>query len=327
MVNMRNFGTHRQNIIIYKRSTYPLEYYVLKINENPTLRELHNTAFSFSVLETNYLPKSWILENFLVLRYNQTLTYDVPFFLKWNCFSRKYVFYYRKMNIEEKIMMYIHRGYYVYMELNEFYIPNRPSYKKQDFYHDILIYGYSKKDQTFLTIAYNKDGLYKTQTVHFSNILEAYKNYKHKYELKIMPFCISKKYDFSNFNKKTVCKNLSKMLYSPKKHLGKNAYVDLLNHIDSVIAENVRIDLRAFRTISEYSGVLLYLNDFFDITESDYSSLLELKSKSDYIFLLAIKYSITLSKTTIDKIKNEILTFIKIQKIVLENIYKQLHKK
>ena len=44
--------------------------YILNIIENPTLRELHNTAFSFSVLESNNLPKSWILEKYLLNFYN-----------------------------------------------------------------------------------------------------------------------------------------------------------------------------------------------------------------------------------------------------------------
>lgn len=86
--------------------------FILNINENPTLRELHNTAFSFSVLEKEKIPKSWILTNFFVLRYDQTLTYNVKFFLKWGCFSRKFVFYYDNMNIIEKLIMYIDRGYY-----------------------------------------------------------------------------------------------------------------------------------------------------------------------------------------------------------------------
>ena len=76
------------------------------------------------------------------------------------------------------------------MELNEYYIPNRPAYKNHNFYHDLLIYGYNKNNQNFSTIAYNKDGLYKSQLISFTNIIEAYCNYKSKYELKIMPFCV-----------------------------------------------------------------------------------------------------------------------------------------
>ena len=51
------------------------------------------------------------------------------------------------MNIIEKLIMYIDRGYYIYMELNEYYIPNRPAYKNHNFYHDLLIYGYNKSNQ------------------------------------------------------------------------------------------------------------------------------------------------------------------------------------
>ena len=69
--------------------------YILNIIENPTLRELHNTAFSFSVLESNNLPKSWILENFSVLKYNQTLSKRLDIKTTLKKFKRK-IFIVRK---------------------------------------------------------------------------------------------------------------------------------------------------------------------------------------------------------------------------------------
>lgn len=299
--------------------------FMLKINENPRLRELHNTAFSFSVLEKEKLPDSWILTNFFVLRYDQTLTYNVKFFLKWNCFSRKFVFYYDKMNIIEKLIMYIDHGYYIYMELNEYYIPNRPAYKNYDFYHDVLIFGYNKDKQNFSTIAYNK-GLYKSQLISFTNIVEAYCNYKHKYELKIMPFCVSKKYNFEKFDKNLIKMNFEKMLYSSKKHIGKNAYVDLLNHIDYVIYKNINLDLRAFRTISEHAKTLVYLNEFFNIKQDDFKNLLELSKRADYIFFLAIKYNLTLSNNLVKKIKESTLKYINEQGDLLMKLYETIFK-
>ncbi len=300
--------------------------FILKINENPTLRELHNTAFSFSVLEKEEIPKSWILTNFFVLRYDQTLTYNVKFFLKWGCFSRKFVFYYDNMNIIEKLIMYINRGYYIYMELNEYYIPNRPAYKNHNFYHDLLIYGYNKNNQNFSTIAYNKDGLYKSQLISFTNIIEAYCDYKYKYELKIMPFCVSKNYNFEKFDKNTIKKNFKRMLYPSNNRIGNNAYNELLNHIDHMIDKNKKLDLRAFRTISEHAKTLIYLNDFFNIKQEDFDNLLELKKKADYIFFLAIKYNLTLSNSTIKKVKKNTIEYINSQKKLLEKLNEMIFK-
>lgn len=308
----------------YERGVYPLKRHVLKINENPTLRELHNTAFSFSVLETRSLSKSWILENFFVLKYNQTLSYDVKFFLKWHCFNRKFVFYYNGMDIVKKIISHIDRNCYIYMELNEFFIPNRPAYTAFDFYHDILIYGYDENDQIFFTIAYNKDGLYKTQKIHYLNIINAYENYKHKYKLKIMPFRISEKYDFNKFHKSSIKKSLKKMLYSSKKHIGYNAYNDLLKHIDMVTYESGKLDLRAFRTILEHSKTLTYINDYYSITNHSYNLLIELNKKANFIFLLSMKYNLTQSENLILKIKKHILEYMKMQEQTLIKIHSEI---
>lgn len=295
--------------------------YILNIIENPTLRELHNTAFSFSVLESNNLPKSWILENFSVLKYNQTLSYNSKFFLNWSCFNRRFVFYYDRMDIIKKIISYIDRNYYIYMELNEFFIPNRPAYKKFDFYHDILIYGYDKNEKILYTIAYNKDGLYKAQKIQYLDIIKAYKNYKHKYELKIMPFCISKNYNFNKFNHHSINNNLKKMLYSSKKHIGCNAYDDLLKHIDKIIRFKTQLDLRAFRTILEHSKTLTYINDYFTIPENYYKTLIDLNKKANYLFLLSIKYNLTQSENLIFKIRKYTLEYINDQKNILNKIY------
>ena len=295
--------------------------YILNIIENPTLRELHNTAFSFSVLESNNLPKSWILENFSVLKYNQTLSYNSKFFLNWSCFNRRFVFYYDRMDIIKKIISYIDRNYYIYMELNEFFIPNRPAYKKFDFYHDILIYGYDKNEKILYTIAYNKDGLYKAQKIQYLDIIKAYKNYKHKYELKIMPFCISKNYNFNKFKHHSIKNNLKKMLYSSKKHIGCNAYDDLLKHIDKIIRFKTQLDLRAFRTILEHSKTLTYINDYFTIPENYYKTLIDLNKKANYLFLLSIKYNLTQSENLIFKIRKYTLEYINDQKNILNKIY------
>lgn len=81
--------------------------------------------------------------------------------------------------------------------------------------------------------------------------------------LKLCHFAFKKNYNFEKFDKNTIKKNFKRMLYPSNNRIGNNAYNELLNHIDHMIDKNKRLDLRAFRTISEHAKTLIYLNDFF----------------------------------------------------------------
>ena len=141
-----------------------------------------------------------------------------------------------------------------------------------------------------------------------------------------MPFCVSKNYNFEKFDKNTIKKNFKRMLYPSNNHIGNNAYNELLNHIDHMIYKNEKLDLRAFRTISEHAKTIIYLNDFFNIKQEDFDNLLELKKKADYIFLLAIKYNLTLSNSTIKKVKKNTTEYINSQKKLLEKLNEMIFK-
>lgn len=93
-----------------------------------------------------------------------------------------------------------------------------------------------------------------------------------------------------------------------------------------MIYKNEKLDLRAFRTISEHAKTLIYLNDFFNIKQEDFDNLLELKKKADYIFLLAIKYNLTLSNSTIKKVKKNTTEYINSQKKLLEKLNEMIFK-
>ena len=65
---------------------------------------------------------------------------------------------------------------------------------------------------------------------------------------------------------------------------------------------------------------------FFNIKQEDFDNLLELKKKADYIFLLAIKYNLTLSNSTIKKVKKNTIEYINSQKKLLEKLNEMIFK-
>ena len=65
---------------------------------------------------------------------------------------------------------------------------------------------------------------------------------------------------------------------------------------------------------------------FFNIKQEDFDNLLELKKKADYKFLLAIKYNLTLSNSTIKKVKKNTIEYINSQKKLLEKLNEMIFK-
>lgn len=74
-------------------------------------------------------------------------------------------------------MELLSKKYYVRLRLNEFYVPETPSYQKLDFAHVNYLYGYDKEKGVFKLIGYNRYLLFTE--ISFSDFLLAYRHKKH----------------------------------------------------------------------------------------------------------------------------------------------------
>src|SRR5699024_5204376 len=64
---------------------------------------------------------------------------------------------------------------YICTMLNEFYVPNRSSYRKEDFEHDVLIYGCSTEKKRINIIGYNEKKEYKVSSISYDEFCEAFR--------------------------------------------------------------------------------------------------------------------------------------------------------
>lgn len=93
-------------------------------------------------------------------------------------------------NIIDFIIEKINRGYYLIVNIDEYYLSNKWAYNKNHFVHSSLIYGYDNVAEQFKAISFNKDMLFTKMTFTYAQFVEAYNNGKIHYK-KSAPWCES----------------------------------------------------------------------------------------------------------------------------------------
>lgn len=83
--------------------------------------------------------------DFFPMYYNHV---DVPWLYGPHFFDKDTVFN-CNIDINQLIIQYIDRDYYLYAVVDEFFIPNRSSYQTRHYYHDNLVYGYDTERKMF----------------------------------------------------------------------------------------------------------------------------------------------------------------------------------
>ena len=73
----------------------------------------------------------------------------------------------------QAILSLLRRGYYVYGEFNERYVPHTSSYRRRDFRHCYCLYGYSREQHLLFSAAYSDARRYEELEIPFSDYLRA----------------------------------------------------------------------------------------------------------------------------------------------------------
>ena len=73
----------------------------------------------------------------------------------------------------QAILSLLRRGYYVYGEFNERYVPHTSSYRRWDFRHCYCLYGYSREQHLLFSAAYSDARRYEELEIPFSDYLRA----------------------------------------------------------------------------------------------------------------------------------------------------------
>jgi hypothetical protein len=293
----------------------------LPIAENPSLKELHTSAFPLSILEAyDGFSEEYLLQNYIPVAfkklYGNVLTYDRPFFWRWDCFEWRISLHYPRKNVLKKIIDYIENGYYVFLCVNEYYIPERHSYQNKYFNHEILIFGFNESENFFQTIAYDINGEYKTQKISFSDIDKAFRsNNEHFY--KFFALKVRSSYNFHQITTKTLKKKLSRYLNTHNPRKGKNSYDAL---ILLIVKSSGKIDMRSFRTLMERSALLLKSTTILSVPKDTSHLLRQNKRLGVLLFNQALKYNLTNNQSLKERIIQTLLEYARAETKIISTL-------
>lgn len=279
---------------------------ILPIYENISSKTVNYLSLPLSIIESNNESSYAYIFNKLVSIYAKKrnillkneksllVSHCLPFVL-WGAIHFRVSLLHNKNNIKEKLINFLKQKKYIYLGVNEEYIPDRSAYKKTYFYHELLIYGYDESLDKFYTIAFNKNLSYVSQMIDSEDIISAYNTNKFK-RFSVYNIWRRTRYDLSFMNKRFLKLKLFNYFYPIKNNYGHKAYKCFCNQLlkDYEIGA---IDIRSFRTMIDRS-VMLSKIKMIGLETNEYIETLinENMEKSKLLMKNAIKYSLTQKK-------------------------------
>jgi hypothetical protein len=234
---------------------------VLPVNEKPFLIGYTHHAYPLSItsINDNYLP--WFYSNFIQLKCFKKFP-DDDYFIDFDFYHHFYNNYpwlktekleetisiNNSSSIIEYIINCLQDKTYICIFLNEFYIPHSFFYKKKDFTHETLVFGYEYEEQCFHTLGFDKIGQFKINKIKSSDFQLAYLNRESgRYQQRPLPIY---KYQYNNhfsykFNMENVY-NLIDDYINCKNTSEKRNLPDRLSHKEHVYGVEVYDKLKLF---------------------------------------------------------------------------------
>ncbi|MGX7394455.1 hypothetical protein [Carnobacterium mobile] len=336
----------------------------LVINNHPTMDCFNNESFPYNIVSNYKSYEGWLYNNYIGVFISKNFKnedlaimnylirpFDIPG-LEVNELSRNF-FYSLKEDTIDFIKNKLTQGYYVFIHLNEFFLPNREYYKKNDFTHDQLIVGYDDKLSSFKLLGYSNRGKQEVTMVEYDKFsysfdyLKAYNNEQKKITFVKVNEC---KYKFNvqyliaqlenyilsvNLSDRDLSYTIPDIFYTSNEiAFGIETY-SVINKYYKNMHDN--IDLRLPHKLLEHKKWLLEIVSFLIkeliiIDSSSYKgSMNEIVSLALLLKKLSIKYNIVtkniVRKTTTDKIVEILDVMEKKERAILKQLIVELKNK
>ncbi|MFC5407377.1 hypothetical protein [Cohnella soli] len=241
------------------------------------------------------------------------------------------------INIIDLLLNAIDNHYYVFIFLDEFYIPKSPAFQKFRYPHMILIYGYDATEKSFHTAGFFEGGKFSRSTATFEQVKQAYleMDAQNNYDNYVVLFQFHQQtayhFDVTNvvdlledyyFSRDTALK------YRPNRNplpsrFGMNVYKDFIDHIEEVAGRGY-FSVHAFQLLWEHKKCMLlrldYLEKYGFVTniKNIYSMYEEIEKKCNILRSLMIKYDLTKEKRLLQLMTSYVENIEKDERKVLE---------
>lgn len=150
----------------------------------PPIRSYQYHAFQLSIVLNHQSSSEWFYNNYIQLRcYNKDQVAKHGLCLDFIHLSPLYnpLLYTQKIyfsflqalknDILEFLIEAINDNFYIITFIDEFYIPERSSYKVSHRIHDVLIHGYDIEKKIFYISGFNQNRIYTISQVSFDNMV------------------------------------------------------------------------------------------------------------------------------------------------------------
>lgn len=280
---------------------------VLPICENIRSKTVNYISLPLSIIESeNYSTYNFVFSrllsiyakkrNILLKNENSLLVPHCLPFVLWKAIHFRVKLLHNEKNLKKLIINSIKVKKYVYLGVNEEYIPNRSLYGKAYYYHELLIYGYDEKTDKFYTIAFNKNLNYVSQMIDSIDIINAYRTNKLR-RFSFYNIWKNNKCDLTVFNKKLIKIKIFFYFHPIKHNYGYKAYSCFSNQLKKDYRKK-SLDIRSFRTMIDRSLIFSQIKSIIPTLPEDIDELIEANViKSKMLMKNAIKYCLTQNET------------------------------
>mgnify|MGYP000020600920 CR=1 FL=1 len=311
----------------------------LIIKQPPIIGYLHH-GYPLSAVWGNesYLP--WFYSNFIQIHSNPYGIMKLDFIHKgwWGFpFNHETVsnntLRSNRIDINEFIKNAINDDFYVIIKLDEYYIPDRYFYKRKQFIHQTLIYGFNTETKTYNIHGFNEKHTFQVTKLSFEDFNKAFNSVRKKQNIDFFKF--NKKPDIK-FDLSLVIEWLRYYLYDTNqvyliyyggelenRNFGINVYDDLIKYIQ--ITDETNLDIRAFHILWEHKKCMNLRMDYMQDTQNInikteiLNELINIEKNALTIRNLVLKYNVSHNKKIILRIIEDL-------KVLKEEEYETLNK-
>lgn len=269
---------------------------ILMISTKPSFNTFNDLAFAFSVIEGRDIKyTNWLISHFISVFYRKkwnAICFKMPYCYKWSCFRSKIIIYNsnRYNSFIKAMEKQINNGRYIYLCVNERYIPQRSDFNEKDYLHNIYIYGYDNEKKVFMTEAYNASKHFTQQEIPYENVFFAQKNKRIKNVF--ISFYLKSNYNFEKPDIKKIKLQLLKYFFPISRNSGVNIFRYFTKHYNQD-----EIKMGYAKLLVEHINVLskLELIEYYNFNSN------ELIKLSENLYYISLKYTITNKKELLDE--------------------------
>lgn len=225
---------------------------------------------------------SWLFSNYIQLFWemprsalNFAVSYPAPCLIQTECIANDFDKLFSK-GISELIVDAINVGYYVQLQVDQYYIPYRSAYQKYHISHEELFSGYDLKNKKFKILGYDSYSIFRESEVDFDNVRLLRcpaEHAKNNYDVILMKYkgSCDKEIDIqqiiTGIKDYLGCnyfyKNISKFNHDAYKndcYFGVNIYDRLIMHCE----ESEIPDIRFFHVLYEHKKIMRMRCEFIE---------------------------------------------------------------